>query len=60
MPEAVRITSPPAASWMRTADGKTLWTVAARGFRARAGEAPRSGAATMRRPAARAAAPRLE
>src|SRR5215208_772437 len=55
MPEAVRTTSPAAVMRMRTALGKTFWTVEARGFVERGPEAPRSGETAMTSPAARAA-----
>src|SRR6266542_775725 len=61
IPDALRTTTPPAAIWMRTADGKTFWTVADRGLGPREDELPpRSGATATRRNAATKAPPRLD
>jgi hypothetical protein len=60
MPDALRTTFPPATIWSRTAEGKTLCTVSARGLPARGEDSPSSGEARRKRPATRAAPPRLE
>src|SRR5512144_1914172 len=59
MPDALRTTSPPAAIWTRTALGKTFWTVVARGFDVRDGDAASRGGATRTSHAASAAVPRV-